>query len=538
MTLLQSNLEYSIQFDNENIKEDFSNVFDLANKNLKFGVLNIKINKTQPVTKKRHIVFTTDCSGSMSDICSDGRSKMDHSNHTLMNMIIYFANHPELLVSISVFAFDGSMYTIIENKEINQENVDILIQEIKKIRPKDTTDIEKALINSNDYISNYISTNNDDRDIVHIFMTDGDATQGVTEPSSLKGLASPLVSNVFIGFGTDHNAYLLKELASNSKNNYYFVDALEKAGLVYGEILHSFIYKFLENTNISITNGLLYDWKNNIWVDKINIGDLVSETTKTIHILSENPIDCSCIIETTHSLDKEVHKLELQKSVSFTDLSKFKYRQRTQELLFEVNVHNFNNISCYYDKDDDFWKKQTVNSTDLKEKMQNLLKEMKDHDSDQFIKILCDDIYVCLQTFETKYGAMYSCARQASQGAQRSYSANYNNNHTRGMGWVAPTKLMRSRAYNFYSQEEEEDIFENFQNCNNENEENVFGSLLPNLTLNKPSTDSNISSNNISDNIKIRDIDYEYNSRDALDEYTVSEQTDNPYTSHSILELM
>jgi hypothetical protein len=56
-----------------------------------------------------------------------------------------------------------------------------------------------------------------------------------------------------------------------------------------------------------------------------------------------------------------------------------------------------------------------------------------------------------------------------------------------------------------------------------------------NLSLNRPSTDSNLNFNN---NHKIRDTDYDYNSEDVLDNYTVSEQTDNPYVSDSILELM
>lgn len=553
-TTLQSELKSNIAFDNKIISHDFSSHVDLINKNFKFGTLNLKMNKTEPLIKKRHIVFTTDCSGSMSDICNDGKTKMDHSNHTLINMITYFANHPELSVVVSVYSFDGSVYTIFENIEISGENLDTLIHDIKNIRPKDTTDIEKALKNSNEYISNYISKNND-TDVTHIFMTDGDATQGNSNPEILKSLVNPLVPNIFIGFGIDHNACLLKELSSQNKNNYYFVDALEKAGLVYGEILHAFIYKFLENTNITVTNGLLYDWKQNSWVDKLCIGDLTSESNKTIHILSEDPINFTCVIESSHCLTKEVESLTVENNNinEFEDLSKYTYRQRTQELLFEVNAHNFNNMRCYdplkfslYVNDyDTFSSKQKENGRFLKEKMHNLLKEMTPHKEDQFIKVLCDDIYVCLQTFETKYSAMYSCARQVSQGAQRSYSANHSNiknncinSNINDIGIPFPRFIMQ-RSYACHSsnsQEEPED----------EINANVFSKLLPdieeetsfNLSLNRPSTDSNITFNDNNTNGKIRDTDYDYNSKDILDNYTVSEQTDNPYVSDSVLELM
>ena len=598
---LQSKIQSSIQFDNENIPNDFSNIIDLTNKNFKFGVLNLKISKTYPVIKTRHIIFTTDCSGSMSDICNDRRSKMEHSNHTLINMIIYFANHPELLVSISVFAFDCSLYTIIENEVVTKENLDKLIQDVKNIRPKDTTDIEKALKNSSDYISKFVSINNDDTDILHVFMTDGDATQGETNSDILQKLVSPLVANIFIGFGIDHNAYLLKELSSDSSNCYYFVDALEKAGLVYGEILHAYIYKYSENTTISITNGLLYDWKKNTWVDKINIGNLTSETSKTIHILSENPIDLRCELEATECLTKEVTTFTIQNSLTldennivngYTDLSMYKYRQKTQELLFEVNVHNFKENYAYcdplkfndYDKNyEKFWEKQNVQGKILKEKMQNLLKEMQlfppfpplekvepnqhlendevnsedfcttfsksgsksgtedfcttfSKSGKQFIKMLCDDIYVCLQTFDTKYGAMYSCARQVSQGAQRSYSANHSQKHNNNCNFNSPPKLMRSYnyAHDIYTQQENEDdiyvpLFPYF------GEDEIFK-----LALNIPTNNSNIQLDDNSDNnnIKIRDNDYDYNSRDIFDDYKVSDQIDNPYTNDSVLELM
>ncbi len=210
--------ESMVQFDKNVISDDFTNA---SRENNYFGVINLKIKKMGPSIQKRHFVFNVDCSGSMSDTCNDGRTKMDHANHTLINMINYFAEHPELMVSITVVAFDSSIYNIITNEEVREDNLDKLIQDVKKIRPKDMTNIEKALVNSRDYIARYINNNTDsDVHVSHIFMTDGDATQGETVPVKLKEYVSPLVSNIFIGFGIEHNVYLLKELACDFKNNY------------------------------------------------------------------------------------------------------------------------------------------------------------------------------------------------------------------------------------------------------------------------------------------------------------------------------
>jgi hypothetical protein len=46
-------------------------------------------------------------------------------------------------------------------------------------------------------------------------------------------------------------------------------------------------------------------------------------------------------------------------------------------------------------------------------------------DDDKILKSLCDDIYVCYRTFDTRYGAMYVTSRQTSQGSQRCYTVSH-----------------------------------------------------------------------------------------------------------------
>jgi hypothetical protein len=556
-------IESMIQFDKDFISDDFiklgenihlddvNNKIEIDLKTARFGIVNLKINKKNPIIQKRHFVFVTDCSGSMSDVCNDGRMKIDHSNHTLINMITYFAEHHELGVSITVFAFDDSFYTIIENEQVTQDNLDKLIQDVKKIRPKGVTNIEKALNNSSDYIIDFVNKNMDTY-VTHIFMTDGDATQGNTIPSELKKCLTPLVSNIFIGFGIEHNSYLLKELSGHdNKNNYYFVDELEKAGFVYGEVLHSVIYRNLENTVINVTNGLIYDWKKNIWVSSINIGDLISESKKIFHILSENPQEFSCEIHSVDCSSKELFDKNIKKTDDYVDLSDYKYRQKTLQLLFEVNTHNFNKIKCYdpiefnrLSKNNDydaFCKKIQDDNKILQEKMKDLLREMKEFastlskDSCGLIKMLCDDIYICMQTFNQKYSAMYSCARQVSQGSQRSYSATYapkyNNNNFDSSPPIpiltrSPPILMRSYAGKFDFHDDDEFLdpgtypqIPDFGATVYDN--NVFSPS--NLTLKKPQSVSNNNLNNYDD---------------TNEEYQVSEQIDNPYSTLSVLSLM
>ena len=562
--------ESMVQFDKEIVSDDFTNVnMDVTVQKNYFGVINLKIKKMDPCIQKRHFVFNVDCSGSMSDTCNDGRTKMDHANHTLINMIHYFAEHPELMVSITVVAFDSSIYNIITNEEVREDNLDKLIQDVKKIRPKDMTNIEKALVNSKEYIASYIKNNGDNGChsevyVSHIFMTDGDATTGETLPIKLKEYVSPLVSNIFIGFGIEHNAYLLKELACDNKNNYYFVDALEKAGLVYGEILHSIIYRVLENTNISVVNGLIYDWKKNSWVDRIDVGDLISETNKTYHILSDNPSEFACIFKTSHCVTKETFDFTIANSGinedGFVDLTQYKYRQKTQQLLFEVNQYNFNKVNCdlpsrfdrsYYnyndthhdthvdthvDDSDDLY-----NSKKLKEKMKSLLKEMQEYlenldntlvDTDSsFIKLLCDDIYICLKTFDTEHSAMFSCARQLSQGSQRAYSATCTpkapkNGYVFDIGNIESPIIKRSNTGNFNY----DDPRHGYGDCDNDDS---FISNFPDFNEDDLNNDNfNKEFYQMINDDNVGDADY------GDIEYNLSSDSHKPYSSLSILDLM
>jgi len=180
------------------------------------------------------------------------------------------------------------IYKIVERVKISDDNFNELLAKVDRIQPKGSTNIEYALRNSADYIQE-LKTTYPANIINHIFMTDGEATDGSKEIELLKTLVVDNIMNAFIGFGIEHDAGLLNGVGSVGKSSYHFIDKLESAGFIYGEILHSIIYKLLTDCEIQLRNGLIYDFKTNTWVNRLKIGDIISEANKTYNIISENP---------------------------------------------------------------------------------------------------------------------------------------------------------------------------------------------------------------------------------------------------------
>jgi hypothetical protein len=279
-------------------------------------------------------------------------------------------------------------------------------------------------------------------------MSDGYANEGVTNSKKLTGLVNESVSNTFIGFGIEHNPQLLSDLSSGSNASYFYIDILENAGHVYGEILHGILYKRFKNTILTIQNGLVYNWKTNSWSSSLLIGDLISDTCKQYHIISNSCEEVKCIL----TGDDILSDLHMNKEFCFNefydDLTKYYFRQKTLQMLFnsrhlnndededenEVEYYSYNLDTVKLDnvedkkKQMDKIKEKNENIKLFKKQMKNLIKEMEDYvkeyniTEDKFIKNLCLDIAICYKTIGTKLGQMYSCSRQTSQGTQRVHS--------------------------------------------------------------------------------------------------------------------
>jgi hypothetical protein len=427
-----------------------------------FGILNLDAESSPITDSTQEFIFVIDNSASMSDLCKDGETKIQHIQHTLINMVDYLCDSVNgLQVYVSIFIFNDRFEISVDRVLISKDNKNIIIQKIENIRPNGTTNIEKALTEVSKYI-NKLYIDFPSHNINHLFMTDGQVTDGSSNYKILKKLVTDIsigapnecFNSVFVGFGIDHDSQLLNHISDNKNCSYYFIDAIERAGLVYGEILHSILYKIMNDAEITIHNGLIYDYKNNIWTNKLNIGNVISEVNKVYHLVSSEPHDCYAILcyKNTDIIDNS-HNIDIayRSNILFgldIDHNKYIYRQQTLQLLNEVNCSQ-QNISNVFDT--------TKSKKQLKNKLKNFYNELKNFmkekkmENDNFMKNLCDDIYICYKTFGTRYGNMYTTARQVSQGNQRFYSAN----QTPDFIQESPVQsyLFRRNNYNIYDRD-------------------------------------------------------------------------------------
>jgi len=447
-----------------------SNLDDLRCSEENFGIIKITVDE-MPIQKHTwDILFSIDISASMSERCRDGKSKLHHIKHTMSNILRLFSKNTEAIFNVCVHAFNHKHKEIFDFVEITTENVEKYIQFIQYIQADGSTDLLIPLEMCEKKYEERQETHPDNK-FVHIELTDGEDTSCNTN-QTLVSHVTDNYKNIFIGFGVNHNSELLEMFTTNSNNEYRFIDKIDNSGYVYGEIIHNLLYTFVDNGCISVLNGLIYDWKTNEWTHSIDIGSIATGSTKTFHIKTTTPnlmtgklcdnfgVFCAGSQNHHSTLDFATQNrcCNIKKVLSYieilpdlvdisgnlheTDLTKYMFRQKVQELLFEAKTPD--NIQAF--------------------KIKKILKEfflsMKSYieanqlNDDIFWKVMLDDIYIVYKTIGKPYSHMYTTTRQVSQG--REYSCNteditddYTENNTPLIRSRNNNPLIRSRNNNW-----------------------------------------------------------------------------------------
>ena len=76
---------------------------------------------------------------------------------------------------------------------------------------------------------------------------------------------------------------LMQTISKYPNGDYHFIESLENAGFVYGEIVYKYFYAYNKYCT-SVQNGFIYDYINNQWVDTIEIESMPSGKERVWYI--------------------------------------------------------------------------------------------------------------------------------------------------------------------------------------------------------------------------------------------------------------
>jgi hypothetical protein len=381
----------------------------IATQNLdkKFGILEIQATQQIQVNDKhKFIIFSIDVSGSMLYKCSDGRTKLEQVIHTLKNIIQELSHHENISICIQIF--HSTSQIIVEKTILKYEETYLspIIEKISKINPGGMTNIECALQN----VKEMSKEADEEEELIHLLLTDGEITEGSRKVSHLRELASHVDKNIFIGFGLEHNSLLLNSLLCSPADEYRFIDSFEHTGMVYGEILYSVLFGVFDDVIVGGDGVEIYDFLTNQWVSALNIGGLYKGQTKTIHFRKTE--EEHYLFVSWRTPQGNIHwRYEYEDTFKTDDLWLFSNRQKTQEYLYKVRK-----ISETNDK-----KAVTEMKNQLKQFYDELMQLKNKNPDILLLKMLCEDIYVAYKTLGTEFGNMFACARQSSNGREQAY---------------------------------------------------------------------------------------------------------------------
>jgi hypothetical protein len=377
-----------------------------------FGVLTLSVPRVEMVNQPLFLFFTVDITGSMSEPGARGGSKkIDYVIQTLKNMFIYLLKLP-ISVRICVNTFHESVDVFIPPTELSDTGVVAeILRKVENIETSGSTNIELALKTAREQLVSY-AEDYPDHQLCHLFMTDGEATDGDRNPDQLSSLVDENYPMICVGYGLKHNVELLRKLGSHPNAEYQFVDNMENTTLVYGESIHQFLYPALRNIKIEIYGGKIYHWKTDSWVDVLEETMFAGETTKKYHLRCIDPHHLRVSISAVQIDSGVARTIELAvREIDGIDLTNYIYRQRVQEILASSQTED-----------------NVVRSLISKKEIRALFRSLREYmrekslTQDPFLKTLCDDLFVMYSTMDQKYGLMYTVARQTSQGRQQTYN--------------------------------------------------------------------------------------------------------------------
>jgi Mg-chelatase subunit ChlD len=232
-----------------------------------------------------HTIVLLDTSGSMND-----QSKLNNVKKSL-SFLLKFLQKSDYL---SLVTFNYGSQIIINNIKVSSEYLETFRYAIDTLDAEGGTNLSSGLLNVKSIVERADQTQVSKTGL--IILTDGQVNEGIIRSEELMRIihsikeVNPNITITTIGYGEDHNAALLNNIATNSGGSYNVVNTIEEVGTVFGDILGGLMTTVAQNVQVTYPsswnciNIYLKSSSNN--TSSLYIGDVCAES-ETI-LLFEN----------------------------------------------------------------------------------------------------------------------------------------------------------------------------------------------------------------------------------------------------------
>ena len=191
------------------------------------------------------LVAVIDRSGSMSG------EKLE----LVVKVLHFVAQHLKSIDRLSIVTYDNEVEELVSLVNITQKNRDEIDTKIKCIFARGSTNLSGGLLSGMNIMRNRTVK----ADVASVLLfTDGIANSGITDTAGIL----TAMDNVFrghntftvntFGFGSDHNAFMLKEISRVGNGLFYYIQTTDQIPEIFTNCLGGLLSTIAQNISISI----------------------------------------------------------------------------------------------------------------------------------------------------------------------------------------------------------------------------------------------------------------------------------------------
>jgi Skp family chaperone for outer membrane proteins len=185
---------------------------------------------------------------------------------------------------ISIITFESHSVVWAKAVQLTAANKEYVASILEKIHPLNMTNLSAGLGNVQAVIQAGPAVKTG-----VLLLTDGNVNVGIKDQAQLKTIIRGIQDNCpgltiqCVGYGTDHNAAFLKEVAVETSGSYNIVNTIEDVGTAYGDALGGIMSCVAQNVEVVLPEGAVVHgpYKSDI-TGAVHIGDIYADTEKYI----------------------------------------------------------------------------------------------------------------------------------------------------------------------------------------------------------------------------------------------------------------